>query len=183
MKNKGLSWLRALPPALIPPQQQPMGWRELIPTARTSANAGSAPPHPRPNEDAQRPLWLGKGKKVGRVWPGLVPSLLAPHLLHDEVVEECHHTDIEGLHPLLPEEASEDLEATKLEELLLGIGEVSQHGGQRKESLVGREVHQHWWPWPPPLFVASHGDKKCSNPFAWSSPASVFKPLLTKGHL
>lgn len=46
---------------------------------------------------------------------------------------------MEGLHPLLPEEAPEDLEATQLEELLLGIGEVPQHGGQSEESLVERE--------------------------------------------
>lgn len=50
---------------------------------------------------------------------------------------------MEGLHPLLPEEAPEDLEAAELEELLLGVGEVSQHGGQREERLVGRELHQH----------------------------------------
>jgi len=80
---------------------------------------------------------------VGRAWPGPIPPLLAPHLLHDEVVEERHDADVEGLHPLLPEEAPEDLEAAQLEELLLGIGEVSQHGGQCEESLVGREDHQH----------------------------------------
>lgn len=46
---------------------------------------------------------------------------------------------MEGLHPLLPEEAPEHLEAAQLEELLLGIGEVPQHGGQSKESLVEKE--------------------------------------------
>lgn len=120
-----------------------------------------------------------------KVGSGPIPSLLAPHLLHDEVVEERHHTDVEGLHPLLPEEAPEDLEAAQLEELLLGVGEVSQHGGQREESLVGREVRQHgghsrciWCglsSWLPTGMGETH-----PKTFVQSSLADAFKPLLAE---
>lgn len=42
---------------------------------------------------------------------------------------------MQRLRPLLPEEAPQHLEAAQLEELLLGVGEVPQHGAQREESL------------------------------------------------
>lgn len=108
------------------------------------------------------PLWHSEWGKEGGACPGPTPSLPAPHLLHDEVVEECHHAHVEGLHPLLPEEAPEDLEAAQLEELLLGVGEVPQQGGQRKESLEEREGHQHAGhvPLARLLFMAAHGDRR-----------------------
>lgn len=131
----------------------PGGCRGLIPT-----DAGLAVPHPRPVR-VFSPSWFGGegGECLARCHP-------SPHLLHDEVVEQCHHTDMEGLHPLLPEQAPEHLEAAQLEELLLGIGEVSQHGGQGEESLVERRGQSAQWPWPPhvarPLFMAPRGDSR-----------------------
>lgn len=99
------------------------------------------------------------------------PAGPAPHLLHHEVVEQRHHPHVQRLHPLLSEEAPEDLEAAQLEELLLGVREVSQHGGQCEQGLGGQSSVS-TGVWPPlrhSLFPASRGTGETRHP-VYSEP-------------
>lgn len=66
---------------------------------------------------------------TGQVWRSLA------HLLGDQVIEQGDHTHGQYLRTLLLHQAPEDLQAPELQELLLGIGEVSQQGAQGKQDL------------------------------------------------
>lgn len=57
------------------------------------------------------------------------------HLLSDQIVKQGDHTHSQHLCALLLHQAPQDLQAPQLQELLLGIGEVSQQGAQSKQDL------------------------------------------------
>lgn len=51
---------------------------------------------------------------------------LGTHLLSDQVVEQSDHAHSQHLHALLLDQTPQHLQSPQLQELLLGIGEVSQ---------------------------------------------------------
>lgn len=98
---------------------------------------------------------------------------LGTHLLSNQIVEQGNHAYGQHLCALLLYQAPQNLQPPQLQELLLGIGEVSQQGAQCKQDLgrhrprrVRGEGPHRACPAPRP----TKGSERCAN---YPSPAPI----------
>lgn len=83
----------------------------------------------------------GGGGQMARSNAGGGTTCPSTHLFSDQVIKQSDHTHSQHLCALCLYQTPQDLQPPEFQELLLGVGEVSQEGAQRKQDLQRVRSH------------------------------------------